>query len=96
MALHPLYFGEGQAVTHVVVPSIKYGVYPLQLGQKKLPRVSLTADTFAYFVVADGYPKLEPFSLKSNVFGRLENWLEFVKVTYSLVMAVLPSMPVIV
>jgi hypothetical protein len=95
MALHPLYFGKAQALTHVVVLSIKYGVHPLQLGQKKLPRVSLTAVTLAYFVVAAGYPKLELLSLKSRVFGRLENWLELVKVTYSSVMAALPSMPLI-
>jgi hypothetical protein len=73
MALHPLYFGEGQASTHVVVLSIKYGVPPPQLGQKKLPRVSLTAVTFAYFAVAAGYPKLELLSLKSRVFVALPN-----------------------
>jgi hypothetical protein len=73
MALHPLYFGEAQELTQVLLLISRYGVPPPQRTQEKLARVSLTAVTFAYFVVAAGYPKLELLSLKSRVFGRLEN-----------------------
>lgn len=93
--LSPIYFGEAQELTQVLLLISRYGVPPPQPPQEKLARVSLTAVTLAYFVVAAGYPKLELFSLKSNVFVALPNWLELVNVTYSSVIAVLPSMPVI-